>query len=214
MSNGARGVVLAGVYAGECIPAHVCAPRRVLLIGHPYACWRQFSFFLGRDRVRSPWRWLAWALCALSNDISGECVRGFGWACRGVRRAARYTRKHWRGMAETGLFATCVVASAGLCIAGDAVVYGAEYYAKSKKYGYKSRRSWGAPLVNFGLNTTGAGLGKGLHHIYTKKVGPRGYRWGRTLFRRKPVKRPHWSIFKFNVGIGAAFFGLGSSIRW
>lgn len=23
------------------------------------------SFFLGRDRVRSPWRWLAWALCAL-----------------------------------------------------------------------------------------------------------------------------------------------------
>ena len=89
------------------------------------------------------------------------------WKSR-AKGAGKWLWKNRWNTAQGAAFATCVVASAGVCIGAGLAYSSVRYYSSGRRYGFKSRKA----LYELGGNLAGVGAGgavaRGL--IWSKRV--------------------------------------------
>lgn len=133
----------------------------------------------------------------------------------GLKTAGRWVGDHWRGMLETGVFAVCVIASAGACVVASVIYLGAKHvtaYANGKFSGGKLARDviWTAIGGSVGRAVAGSWRTTAIvrRGRKIKYVGPSGSTYGYT---KRIEKGGTYANMSVNTAISGSTCGAGSA---
>jgi hypothetical protein len=79
----------------------------------------------------------------------------------GLSCVGRFVQHHWRGIVQTGVFAGCLLASMGACLAIEAGGILIDYTANGIQYGFTSRQAWEPAVKSAVIDALTAPIGFG-----------------------------------------------------
>ena len=108
-------------------------------------------------------------------DLTGQC---WSWCNHVWHHFRHFVSKHWRGMAQVGVFGACIVVSVGAC-AGLGVAAAFATNARWSRHGHYRGMNWTGFGIDAGLALVGWAAGRRaeryLHGVYSSGV-PRSVR--------------------------------------